>query len=371
MLNVAARAAGGQVLMVSCLDAEHPAENIIDGSDATCWLSTGLFPQEILLQLGRQARISSVRLSCSAVREVRIEGCQEPTPVNFRTLAEGSVANAAEGRLQSERFQCAEQGSATAYVRVTVLSGWLDFCSVHGVSVEAAPDDVEESHLEPETTVSIPADAGPPAAQAAAPAVVVRTDEEEEPEVTGSRRSQDEPEGGAVEIARPKTGAVQDRASWLEHVRRDGLALRFAGSFSQDRQVALAAVRQSGDALQFAPDELRTDREVALAAVGQKGRAVQWASLEMQGDREVALQAVRQNGNALQYLSAILRTDPDVVMAAVGQHGSALRWAGPSLLQDAEVVSVASRTYYWSQAQLAALADGPEEESDDSDGDGN
>eukprot|EP00971_Amphidinium_carterae_P089017 1761943-Amphidinium_carterae.1 len=40
-------------------------------------MSTGLYPQEILLQLQEPARISSIQLVTTNVKQVRIEGCSE------------------------------------------------------------------------------------------------------------------------------------------------------------------------------------------------------------------------------------------------------------------------------------------------------
>lgn len=344
MLDVAARAQGGKVLLVSSLDAEHPPENMIDGTEHTYWLSTGLYPQEILLQLGRAARISVVRLSSTAVHEVRIEVCQEDKPVNFHTLAEGALQDV-DGQLQLESLACGEQKRAVAFVRIVVLSGWRDFCSVHRISVEADPGNVEEA----------------PRASSPEPEEVVR----------------DAASGGQAAIQISPSHAVAKRhpeqAQWLEHVSRDGLAIRFAGALSSDREVVLAAVRQTGDALQFVSPEMQGDREVAIAAVQQKGRAVQWASVALQADHQVAVAAVQQNGNALQFLAMNLRRNRDVVLAAVGQHGSALRWAGRDLLSDSSIVDEAARTYYWSKTQLAELAleDGAAEEKDsDSDAEG-
>merc|ERR1712217_810355 len=100
----------------------------------TYWMSTGCYPQEILLQLGKPAQLSSVRLATTSVKGVRVEGCSEDQPVNFHVLAEGDL-EVKSGSLQLKDFQVRDS-SAAAYVKVIVLSGWHDFCSVHKVMVE-------------------------------------------------------------------------------------------------------------------------------------------------------------------------------------------------------------------------------------------
>ena len=71
----------------------------------------------------------------------------------------------------------------------------------------------------------------------------------------------------------------------------------------------LARVKKHGDALRYAPAELKGDREIVLAAVRQDGWFLQYASAELQGDREIVLVAVSQTGHSLAYASDALKAD--------------------------------------------------------------
>mmetsp|Transcript_92783 Transcript_92783/g.198952 ORF Transcript_92783/g.198952 Transcript_92783/m.198952 type:complete len:210 (-) Transcript_92783:41-670(-) len=126
---------GGRVFMVSSLDPDHLGENVLDSNDRTYWISTGLYPQEILLELGQPANVSSVRLSATRVRHVRFEACQEEAPVNFKLLAEGELDDAGPGRLQVRDLATDSQDGPTEYLRLVILSGWDDFCSVHRIQI--------------------------------------------------------------------------------------------------------------------------------------------------------------------------------------------------------------------------------------------
>jgi len=133
--DLAARAHGGKVVMTSSLDEEHPAENVIDGSEATYWISTGLYPQEILLELCQPSKVSGVRLSSTSVRGVRVEACSEDAAVSFRTLVQGEL-DCQAGRLQQQELRCVEeQPQLTRFIKTMILSGWDDFCSVHRIVV--------------------------------------------------------------------------------------------------------------------------------------------------------------------------------------------------------------------------------------------
>jgi uncharacterized protein YoaH (UPF0181 family) len=100
-----------------------------------------------------------------------------------------------------------------------------------------------------------------------------------------------------------------------------------------DKDVAMAAVAQSGWALEHAAPELRKDRDVAMAAVARTGYALQYAAAELRKDKDVAMAAVAQDGVALQYAAAELQKDRDVAMAAVAQNGWALKYVAPELQQ--------------------------------------
>mmetsp|Transcript_27830 Transcript_27830/g.88450 ORF Transcript_27830/g.88450 Transcript_27830/m.88450 type:complete len:199 (-) Transcript_27830:140-736(-) len=135
MPDLASEKAGGCVVMVSSLDSAHPGENVIDGNNGTYWISTGLFPQEVLLQLGQPTKVASVRLSSTRVRGVRFEACPDDTPMNFKVLAEAEVEDS-PGALQMRELRCGEQEQPTEFVRLLILSGWDDFCSVHSIQVD-------------------------------------------------------------------------------------------------------------------------------------------------------------------------------------------------------------------------------------------
>jgi len=354
MLDVASKDARGQVLLVSSLDPLHPGANVIDGRTDTYWRSTGLYPQEILLELGCCSPIQSVHLVTNSVRQVRIEGSQEPRALNFEKLAEASLREAS-GHLQVEEVLCRAQSRPTCVVRVVILSGWHDFCSVHQVRVEVPlASALEANGSAPATTAPEP-ERAPPEGRAHDEAAVVEPEPQQQPEP----------------LAAPSRPSQQASAQqWIERVQRDGFALRFAQDCAAVHEVALAAVQQSGDALQFASAGLRASREVVLAAVRKKGSAIRWAAEELRLDRELGLAAVGQSGSALQFCGAALRSDRGVVLAAVQQHGSALKWANRSLRGDPEVIELASQTYFWTKDELADLeaagSEGEEEEEEES-----
>jgi heat shock protein beta-11 len=141
--DAASLQAGGRVLMVSSLDEDHPGENVIDGSDRTYWISTGLYPQELLVQLCHPSKVSSLMVSTTHVRQLRIEACHEGEPINFQLLAEGDLGDG-KGAMQVKELPCHDLERPVNFVRMMILSGWHDFCSVHRLQVRSDPHSPEE-----------------------------------------------------------------------------------------------------------------------------------------------------------------------------------------------------------------------------------
>jgi len=110
-------------------------------------------------------------------------------------------------------------------------------------------------------------------------------------------------------------------------------------ALKSDREVVLAAVRHSGDALLLS--EFAGDKEVVLEAVANLGDSLRYAEKAFRSDKEIVLAAVRQNGLSLRYACEKLKDDPEVVMVAVRSRGRALRHASNRLRGDLDVVAEA------------------------------
>jgi hypothetical protein len=91
-------------------------------------------------------------------------------------------------------------------------------------------------------------------------------------------------------------------------VAADPCALIFA-AIAQGPDEALAA-------LAVASDALKGDRSVVMAAVAQTGHALDWATNELKADKEVVLAAVQENSYAVRYAAASLQHDADILRAA-------------------------------------------------------
>jgi len=153
MPELASASAGGKVYVTTSVDPEHPGGHALDGKPATFWISTGLYPQELILELGLPGVLEGVRLSCTRVRRVRVEVSRQEEAMNFALVAETELQDEEDG-LQAWTVDLPPQDTdrPTFFVRVSILSGWQDFCSVHDISVTGTPM--------PHARIAAPAPAG-------------------------------------------------------------------------------------------------------------------------------------------------------------------------------------------------------------------
>lgn len=98
-----------------------------------------------------------------------------------------------------------------------------------------------------------------------------------------------------------------------------------------DRNIALAAVQQSGLNLRYVSEELCNERDIVLAAARQNGRALRYASEGLRNDREIVLAAVQQDGRAQRYASEGLHDDQEVVVVAYRAFACEAEWGSSSI----------------------------------------
>ena len=84
--------------------------------------------------------------------------------------------------------------------------------------------------------------------------------------------------------------------------------------------------------LPYASDECKNDKDFALAVVKENGNNVKYMSDDLKNDKDVALAAVSQNGNSVRYLSKEMRSDKDVAKAAITQNEGASRYVSKTVL---------------------------------------
>lgn len=121
-----------EVIFSSSFDDKHGTDTILNPDKKQFWSSTGLFPQELFIQLQQEKILSSLAITSYGIKKILVESCENDSAVNF--LKQGEVADVPnkEGKLQEFSVEC-KAGKPVKILKICVLEGWEDFCSIHYV----------------------------------------------------------------------------------------------------------------------------------------------------------------------------------------------------------------------------------------------
>eukprot|EP00440_Ansanella_granifera_P021094 gb/GFBE01022906.1/.p1 GENE.gb/GFBE01022906.1/~~gb/GFBE01022906.1/.p1 ORF type:complete len:340 (+),score=68.72 gb/GFBE01022906.1/:1-1020(+) len=148
---------------------------------------------------------------------------------------------------------------------------------------------------------------------------------------------------------------MKDRDFILSAVKLNGYVLERCGRFCSDRDVVMAAIQNTGRALEYASEELRADVDVVQAALQSDGQALLHAADEFKSNKKFVLVAVKQDGRSLRFASEALRADREVVEAAIDNHSMAVKWVAQPLRSDEEILRLINVEQRRHERQLAAF----------------
>mmetsp|Transcript_37860 Transcript_37860/g.49023 ORF Transcript_37860/g.49023 Transcript_37860/m.49023 type:complete len:361 (-) Transcript_37860:57-1139(-) len=132
----------------------------------------------------------------------------------------------------------------------------------------------------------------------------------------------------------------------LEYVKNTGLHERifyknfqqFASSNWDCDTIVMTAVKENGEALQYAYETHQSNREIVSMAVNTNGTALLYASTKLRADYDIVQMAIQNNGEALKYASTNLRNNENIVLEAIKQNSFAFKYASSRLKMDFQFV---------------------------------
>jgi hypothetical protein len=132
-------------------------------------------------------------------------------------------------------------------------------------------------------------------------------------------------------LYRLSEGSMRDNAAVIA-LGTDGLILeRLDRAYKCSPDAVMLAVKNNGDALQFAAQVLRDDHDIVKAAVSQTDTAFQYAGCRLKYDYSFLIELLKVAPTALAQLSDIFRDDVFIVSTAIEVDRSVLRYASARL----------------------------------------
>lgn len=99
---------------------------------STFWMTTGAYPQELIIQLGELSHIKGVSLVCTGIRRIELAKCDGSQANSWETVAK-EEAQDAEGDVQRVAFDVPSRLTAT-FLRIKIISGYSDYVTIHRIS---------------------------------------------------------------------------------------------------------------------------------------------------------------------------------------------------------------------------------------------
>lgn len=118
--------------MATSNDSRHPPEFILSVHESEYWMSTGLFPQEIIIEFNPPKLLRTVRFTSTNIRHIMLEGSESNAVTGSMTMLGKSEVGRMQGSYQRETMAL-NSSRPVALVKVSLLSGWDEFVSIHGM----------------------------------------------------------------------------------------------------------------------------------------------------------------------------------------------------------------------------------------------
>jgi heat shock protein beta-11 len=119
-----------EIIFSTSYDDRYAPQNVLS-NDSSFWTSTGLFPQEIVIQLQAEKSINLITIESFGVKKISIETCENDSSVNFTKQAEKEIDN--RDSFQEVNLQFSSN-KVVKIIKVIVSEGFDNFCSIRNIS---------------------------------------------------------------------------------------------------------------------------------------------------------------------------------------------------------------------------------------------
>jgi hypothetical protein len=121
-----------EIIFATSYDDRNPPQNILT-TDPSLWSSTGLYPQEIFIQLPTEKSHSTANVQSWGIKKMAIEICENDSCVNFIKQAEkADIPHNSEG-IQDYSLSFTNPKNAKV-IKIIVQEGHDSFCAIRNIT---------------------------------------------------------------------------------------------------------------------------------------------------------------------------------------------------------------------------------------------
>eukprot|EP00892_Ulva_mutabilis_P009748 jgi/Ulvmu1/7145/UM034_0051.1 len=130
--DFATAAYGAAVAMATCSDERHPPEDAINGNSSDFWVTTGCYPQEIVIQLPHSVKAQLITVETANAKDVTFESSDDDIPGHYIKLHKTTFQDSVD--LQTESYVL-QQPLSMQFFKLVINEGWHSFAAVRKISI--------------------------------------------------------------------------------------------------------------------------------------------------------------------------------------------------------------------------------------------
>ena len=123
-----------EVIFSTSYDDKYPPNSILNSSNSMFWTSTGLYPQEIVLNLPSGKVINELSLQGYNIKKLSIETCENDSAVKFITQCEIDNITQKSG---FQDIQCKFLSQVSnKIIKIIIQEGYGFFCCINSINIK-------------------------------------------------------------------------------------------------------------------------------------------------------------------------------------------------------------------------------------------
>lgn len=124
------------VLFASSYDEKYTPLNVLNKDNKLFWVSSGMFPQELILSLDQEKTISSLNVVGYAIKKLVVETCENENSITsvYRQAELNEIAFK-DGKIQDFNVDFTAK-KPVKLIKFIILEGYDDFCSVNSITMK-------------------------------------------------------------------------------------------------------------------------------------------------------------------------------------------------------------------------------------------
>ena len=120
-----------EVKCATSFDERFDPSNVLNRDPRKFWTTTGMYPQELLIDMGGAKPINEVKFQSTGIKKVVIEGCKTTNTNEFKKIGESKELGGKSGGMQSDSVRV--ESAPYCLIKFIVQEGYDDFSSIHYV----------------------------------------------------------------------------------------------------------------------------------------------------------------------------------------------------------------------------------------------